>query len=73
MKLKCDLQPKAYYLEHPASCTHFPTKDLPSLNDTDPQRLLQSEILQNDVLKRQIKELEMQLDLANIKIIVSQI
>lgn len=35
------------------------------------EALFQSEIIKNDTLKRQLKELEMQLDLANLKIDVS--
>lgn len=37
----------------------------------DSKNRLQSEILQNDVLKRQVKDLEMQLELSNAKINVS--
>jgi hypothetical protein len=39
----------------------------------DSKNRLQSEILQNDVLKRQVKDLEMQLELSNAKINVSSL
>lgn len=65
-QLKCDLQPKAYCLDPVIK------ESLTVLSpQMDTQMLLQSEILHNEVLKRQCKELEMQLDLTNIKLIVS--
>ena len=62
--MKLRIQPKAY-----CSSTLHNTINDSYLNDMD--LMLHSEILQNEILKRQIKELEIQIDLANIKIIVS--